>query len=144
MSWNFQNFWKKQKKNCSKYFKNILNKHPKGWVWLMLLDCLWCNPKLLKRLKNGSQNETMEKEKNRGTFVGLQHFWGKRACWSFEMGLRWIHKKKFKMKSTCTTKEKRRLLQIKRKWCTRLNSINFNHKFYMTHNLWEETPLPSL
>jgi hypothetical protein len=42
---------------------------------------------------------------------------GRRVCWSFGMGLRWIHKQKFKMKSTCTTKKRGHLVQVEYKWC---------------------------
>jgi hypothetical protein len=48
------------------------------------------------------------------------------------------------MKSTCTTKERRRLVQVKHKWCDELNKDNFKHKLYMAHNLWKKAPPPSL
>jgi len=48
------------------------------------------------------------------------------------------------MKSTYTTKDKRRLMQIEWKWCDEFSKDNLKHKLYMPHNLWEEAPLPSL
>jgi hypothetical protein len=48
------------------------------------------------------------------------------------------------MESTFTTKEKRQLVQIVCKWGNELNKDKLKHKFYTTHNLWEEVPLPSL
>jgi hypothetical protein len=48
------------------------------------------------------------------------------------------------MKSTYTTKEKWRLVQVDYKWCGVLSRDNFKHKFYTTCNLWEEAPLHSL
>jgi hypothetical protein len=60
------------------------------------------------------------------------------------MGLGKTHKQEFKMKSTCTTKERRQLVQIEFKWCDELNRDNFKHKFYTAYNLWEEAPFPSL
>jgi hypothetical protein len=60
------------------------------------------------------------------------------------MALKKNQKKKFKMKSTCTTKDRKQSVQIERKWCGGLNRDNFKHKLYMTHHLWEEAPLPSL
>ncbi len=35
-------------------------------------------------------------------------------------------------------------MQVEWKWCNGLNRDNFMHKFYTTHNLWEEAPFPSL
>ncbi len=40
----------------------------------------WHAPKLFKKPKGGSHNETMEKEESWGTFFNLQHFEGRRAC----------------------------------------------------------------
>jgi hypothetical protein len=60
------------------------------------------------------------------------------------MGLGQTHKREFKMMSTCTTKQIRRLMQVKWKWCGRLNRDNLKHKLHTAHNLWEETPFPSL
>jgi hypothetical protein len=60
------------------------------------------------------------------------------------MGLGQTHKQEFKMKSTCTTKKRGRLMQIESKWCSGLSKDKFKHKLYTTHNLWEEAPLPSL
>ncbi len=45
-----------------------------------------------------AQNETTKKEKSLGMFPNLQHFKGKKACWSFGMGLKRIHKQEFKIK----------------------------------------------
>jgi hypothetical protein len=104
----------------------------------------WHAPKLFKRPKSGSHSETMEK-KNQNMFLNLQHFWGKRGtCWSFRMGVERTHKQEFKMKSTCTTKEKGRLVQVKHKWCGGLSRNNLKNKFYKAYNLWEKAPLPSL
>jgi hypothetical protein len=50
------------------------------------------HPKLFKRPKGGFLNEIVEEEKNWGTLPHLQHFGGRRACQSSEMGLRWTHK----------------------------------------------------
>jgi hypothetical protein len=60
------------------------------------------------------------------------------------MDLDGTHKQKIKMKSTCTTKERKQLVQFEHKWCNGLSKDNLKHKIYMTHNLWEEAPLPSL
>jgi hypothetical protein len=70
----------------------------------------------------------MEEEESWGTFPNLQHFGGKRVCWSSGMGLGWIHKWEFKMISTCTTKKKGRLVQVKWKWCDELTKDNLKHK----------------
>jgi hypothetical protein len=60
------------------------------------------------------------------------------------MGLGRIHKQKFKIKSTYTMKKRRRLMQVKWKWCGGLSRDNLKHKLYMACNLWEEALLPSL
>jgi hypothetical protein len=60
------------------------------------------------------------------------------------MELGWTHKVEFKMRSTYTINERRQLLQVKWKWCSELSRDNLKHKIFKTHNLWEETPLPSL
>jgi len=51
------------------------------------------------------------------------------------MGLVQIHKQKFKMISTCTTKKKRWLVQVEWKWCGELNKDNLKHKLHMARNL---------
>ncbi len=48
------------------------------------------------------------------------------------------------MKSICTTKKRRRLVQVEWTWCNKLSKDNFKHKLCTTHNLWEEATLPSL
>jgi hypothetical protein len=48
------------------------------------------------------------------------------------------------MKLIYTTKQKRRFVQIKHKWCNKLNRDNLKFKLYTTYNLYEKTPLPSL
>jgi hypothetical protein len=83
------------------------------------------------------------KKKNWGTILNLQHLEGRRVCWSSEMGLKRTHKQEFKMRSTCTTKKTKQLMEVKWKWCSGFNK-NFKHKFYTTHNLWEEAPFRSL
>jgi hypothetical protein len=45
------------------------------------------------------------------------------------MGLRPNHKQKFKMTSTSTTKKKGQLMQVKWKWCGKLNRNNLNTSF---------------
>jgi len=47
------------------------------------------------------------------------------------------------MKSTCTIKEKKQLVQIECKWYGGLSKNNFKHKLHTTYNLWEEAALPS-
>ncbi len=74
-------------------------------------------PKLLRRLKCGSYNETLEKENSWGTLLNSQYFKGKGAGWSSGMGLEQIHKRKFKMRSTYTIKKIGRLMQVEWKWC---------------------------
>jgi hypothetical protein len=59
------------------------------------------------------------------------------------MGLGQIHKQKFKMKSTCTTKERGRLVQVECKWYDILNRDNLKHKIYTACHLWKEALLPS-
>jgi hypothetical protein len=39
-------------------------------------------------------------------FFNLKHFKCKEVCWSFEMKLGQIHKRNFKMKSTCIIKKR--------------------------------------
>jgi hypothetical protein len=60
------------------------------------------------------------------------------------MGLTQIHKQEFNMKLIYTTKQKRRFVQIKHKWCNKLNRDNLKFKLYTSYNLYEEAPLPSL
>jgi hypothetical protein len=48
------------------------------------------------------------------------------------------------MKSTYTTKEKGRLMQVEFKWCNKLSKDNLKHKLYTAYNLQEEAPLFSL
>ncbi len=60
------------------------------------------------------------------------------------MGLRQIHKQKFNIKLTYTTKQTGQLVQIRNKWCDEFSKDNFKFKFYIAHNLWEEVSLPSL
>jgi hypothetical protein len=67
-----------------------------------------------------------------------------KACWSFGMGLKQMHKQELKMKSTCTTNKRRQLVEVEHKWCNGLSRDNLKHKLYTTHNLWEEAPFPSL
>jgi len=45
------------------------------------------HPKLLDGLKCESKSEDNGKNKSWGTFLGSQHFEGKRVCWSFKMKL---------------------------------------------------------
>jgi len=85
-----------------------------------------------------------KKIKNWGTFPNSQHFKGKRACWNSEMGLKWTHKREFKMRLIYRTTKRERLMQIEWNWCDKLSKANFKHKLYMTRNLWEEASLPSL
>jgi hypothetical protein len=61
-------------------------------------------------------------------FPNSQHFAGWRACWSFEMGLKWTHKQEFKMKSTYTTKKKGRLVQVEWKWWSIVGRVDTYHK----------------
>ncbi len=35
-------------------------------------------------------------------------------------------------------------MEVEHKWCNKLSKDNLKHKLYIAHNLWEETPLPSL
>jgi hypothetical protein len=51
------------------------------------------------------------------------------------MGLGQTHKRKFKMISTCTTKKRGQLMQIKWKWCNGLSKDNLKHKLHMAYNL---------
>jgi len=46
------------------------------------------------------------------------------------MGLGRTHKRKVKMVSTCTTNKRRRLVQVKWKWCGKLNRDNLKHKLH--------------
>jgi hypothetical protein len=39
------------------------------------------------------------------------------------------HKRKFKMRSTYTTKKRGRLMQVEWKWCNGFNRDNLKHKF---------------
>ncbi len=55
------------------------------------LNTCWCIPTLLKKLKCESKNENNEK-RSWGTLPNLQHFEGRRTCWSFEMGTRITNK----------------------------------------------------
>ncbi len=48
------------------------------------------------------------------------------------------------MRSTCTTKKRRQLVQVEWKWCNGVSRDNLKHKLYKTCNLWKEAPLPSL
>ncbi len=99
-------------------------------------------PQLLKKPKCGSHSETTKEEKTWNTFLSSQHFKGRRVCYIFEMGLKRTHKKEFKMKSTCTTKKRKWLMQVECKWCNALNKDNLKHKLYTTCNLWEEASIP--
>jgi hypothetical protein len=83
-------------------------------------------------------------KKNWGMFFNSHHFWGKKVCWGFEMGLEWIHKQEFNMKLTYITKQKKQLMQIERKWCNIVSNDNLKLKLYIVHNLWEKIPLPFL
>jgi hypothetical protein len=59
------------------------------------------------------------------------------------MGLGRTHKQEFKMRSTCTTKKIRQLVQAEWKWHDGLSKDNFKHKLHMARNLWKEPPLLS-
>ncbi len=59
-------------------------------------------------------------------------------------GTRTNSQQEIKMRSTCTTKKRGRLVQVEWKWCGGLNRDNLKHKLYTACNLWEEAPLPSL
>ncbi len=48
------------------------------------------------------------------------------------------------MRSTYRIKKGRQLVQVEWKWCDELSRDNLKHKLYMTCNIWEEAPLPSL
>jgi hypothetical protein len=106
------------------------------------MEVIWCALELFKGPKGGSQSKTMEKEESWGTFLNSQHFRGRGCGWSCGMGLGRFHKREFKMISTYTTKQKRRLMQVE---CSDgLSKDNFKHKLHMACNLWEEAPLSSL
>jgi hypothetical protein len=60
------------------------------------------------------------------------------------MGLKQTHKREFDMKLFNTTKQIKRFVQVGHKWCNGLNKDNLKLKLDMTHNIWEEAPLPSL
>jgi len=47
---------------------------------------MWCTPKLLNRFNYKSKGENVERKRNWGTFLNLQHYEGRRACWSSRMG----------------------------------------------------------
>jgi hypothetical protein len=117
----------------SNFFKEYKN------IFLM-----WCAPKLLKRPKGGSQNETTGKEESWGMLPKSQHFGVRKACWGFGMGLGQTHKWEFKMRSNCTITKRGQLVQVEWKWCIELKRDNLKHKLYMVCNLWDEAPLPSL
>jgi hypothetical protein len=51
------------------------------------------------------------------------------------MEIEQTHKWKFKMKSTCTTKKRKQLVQIEWKWCGGFNKDNLKHKLYTARNL---------
>jgi hypothetical protein len=103
-------------------------------------------PNFSKDPKVSPKEKTTEEEKEESwvTFPNSQDFKGRRACWSSRRGLRQTHKRKFKMKSTFTTKKKGWLVQVEWKWCDEFNKNNLKHKLYMACNLWEEAPLSSL
>jgi len=94
------------------------------------------NPKVGPRMKQW--------KKKRVGVSSLTHNMGRKACWSSKMGLEQIHRREFKIRSTCTTKKRKQLMQIKWKWCGGLGTNNFKHKLYIAFNLWEEAPFPSL
>jgi len=48
---------------------------------------LWCTPKLLDGLNYKSKGENIKMRKSLGALFNSQHFGGRGACWSFEMGL---------------------------------------------------------
>jgi hypothetical protein len=77
----------------------------------------------------------MEKKRNQGALLNSQHFKGRMACLNSRMGLKSIHKQKFKIKLAYTTKERRWLVQVECKWYDGLGRDNLKHKFYMAHNL---------
>jgi hypothetical protein len=58
------------------------------------------------------------------------------------MGIRRIHKREFKMKSTYTTKKRKRLVQIEWKCCDGFSKDNLKHKLYMAHKQRNIIPLP--
>jgi hypothetical protein len=98
-------------------------------------------PNSSKDPKVGPRMKT-KKEESWGMFPNSQHFRGRKVCWSSEMGLGQTHKRKFNMRSTCTTKKRGQLVQVEWKWCDGLSKDNLKHKLYTTYNLCEETPLP--
>ncbi len=50
-------------------------------------DFKWCTPKLLDGLNWESKGEDNGKRRSWGALPSLQHFGGRRVCWSSEMGL---------------------------------------------------------
>jgi len=48
------------------------------------------------------------------------------------------------MKLTCTTEERRQLVQVECKWYDEFKRDNLKHKLYMTRNFWEKAPFHSL
>ncbi len=53
----------------------------------LLLDRGWCTTKLLDGLNYESKGEDNGRKKSWGALLSSQHFGGRGACWSFEMGL---------------------------------------------------------
>ncbi len=62
-------------------------------------------------------------------FLCLQHFKGRKVCYNSKMGLGWTHKQEFKIKSTCTTNEKRWLMQVECKWFGGFKGTTLNTSF---------------
>ncbi len=46
----------------------------------------WHTPKLVDKINYESKGQNIGKIRNQSTLLGLQHFGGRRAWWSFEMG----------------------------------------------------------
>ncbi len=52
----------------------------------------WCTPKFLDGLNCESKGEDIKRKRSWSVLLGWQHFKGRGACWSFEMGIRKIDK----------------------------------------------------
>jgi len=54
----------------------------------LILTPIMMHPHILEKLKCESKSGNIRKRKSWGMLFNLQHFEGKKACWSFGMGTR--------------------------------------------------------
>ncbi len=91
-------------------------------------------PNLLRNPNVGFRVKQQKKERVRAHSLAL-NILGVRGRAKAQRWTKMNSQTKFKIKSTCTTKKRKQLVQVECKWCNILSKNNLKHKLYTAHNL---------